>query len=62
MGIGLLLRKWGSFEGFDLLLGHLRGRVRVGCNQNMEPSVGIIDSQSVKWANNRSLNGMETRK
>jgi hypothetical protein len=46
-------------EEFDLLLDCLRGRVRVGRNQDMEPSAGIIDSQSVKWGNNRSLNGID---
>ena len=40
----------------------LRGRVRVGRDQNMEPSIGIIDSQSVKWGNNRSLNGIDGNK
>ena len=55
-------RKWASLEEFDLLLERLRGRVRVGRNQNMEPSVGIIDSQSVKWGNNRSLNGIDGNK
>ncbi len=28
----------------------------------MKPSVGIIDSQSVKWGNNRSLNGIDGNK
>ena len=28
----------------------------------MEPSVGIIDSQSVKWGNNQSLNGVDGNK
>ena len=41
-------RKWASLEEFDLLLERLRGSVRLGRNQSMEPSVGIIDSQSVK--------------
>ena len=27
--------------------------------QNMESSVGIMDSQSVKWGNNASLNGVD---
>ena len=37
-------RKWASLDVFDLLLDRLRGHVRVGRRQNMEPSVGIIDS------------------
>lgn len=28
----------------------------------MEPSVGIIDSQSVKWSNNQSLIGVDGNK
>lgn len=40
----------------------LRGTVRVNRNQNLEPSIGIIDSQSVKWGNNRSLNGIDGNK
>jgi len=55
-------RKWASLEEFDLLLERLRGSVRLGRNQNMEPSVGIIDSQSVKWGNNRSLKGIDGNK
>ena len=55
-------RKWASLEEFDLLLERLRGSVRLGRNQSMEPSVGIIDSQSVKWGNNRSLNGIDGNK
>lgn len=42
-------RKWASLSDFDLLLDKLRGHVRVKRGQNMEPSVGIIDSQSVRW-------------
>lgn len=45
-----------------LFLEKLRGHVRVERNQNMEPGVGIIDSQSVKWGNNQSLNGVDGNK
>lgn len=55
-------RKWASLDEFDLLLERLRGSVRVIRGQNQEPSVGIIDSQSVKWGNNRSLNGFDGNK
>lgn len=55
-------RKWASLNVFDLLLDRLRGHVRVERSQNMEPSVGIIDSQSVKWGNNQSLNGVDGNK
>lgn len=55
-------RKWDSLDVLDLLLDRLRGRVRVERSQNMEPSVGIIDSQSVKWGNNQSLNGVDGNK
>ncbi|MCD8235506.1 MAG: hypothetical protein LUD00_02390 [Prevotellaceae bacterium] len=52
-------RKWASQLNFDLLLEKLRGHVRLKRGQNMEPSVGIMDSQSVKWGNNASLNGVD---
>lgn len=55
-------RKWASLEIFDLLLERLRGHVRVVHGQNIEPSVDIIDSQSFKWGNNQSLNGIEGNK
>ncbi len=55
-------RKWASLEEFDLLLEHLGGGVRLTRNQSMEPSVEIIDSQSVKWENNRSLTGTGKQK
>ena len=55
-------RKWASLEDFDLLLDKLRGHIRVKRGQNAEPSLGIIDSQSVKWGNNYSLNGIDGNK
>ncbi len=55
-------RKWASLLDFDLLLEKLRGYVRVTRGQNMEPSVGIMDSQSVKWGNNAALNGIDGNK
>lgn len=55
-------RKWASLEEFDLLLERLRGHVRVKQGQNIEPNVGIIDSQSVKWGNNAALNGVDGNK
>ena len=55
-------RKWASLDEFDLLLERLRGNVRVIRGQHQEPSVGIVDSQSVKWGNNRSLNGIDGNK
>ena len=55
--------KWANAEDFDLLLSKLRETVRLKLNQNREPSLGIMDSQSVRWGNNRSLNSVsETKK
>ena len=48
-------RKWSSLGEFDLLLNNLREKVRVKNGQNPEASVGIMDSQSVRWGDNRSL-------
>lgn len=55
-------RKWIELEGFDELLEKLRGKVRVKIGQNALPSLGIMDSQSVRWGNYRSLNGIDGNK
>lgn len=55
-------RKWSFYEEFDLLLSRLRESVRVKRKQNKEPSLGIMDSQSVKWGNNKALNDMDGNK
>lgn len=55
-------RKWCSLEEFDLLLGHLRSQVRIKYNQNASPSLGILDSQSVRWGTNTALNGVDGNK
>jgi len=54
--------KWANAEDFDLLLSKLREKVRLKLNQNREPSLGIMDSQSVRWGNNRSLKGFDGNK
>ena len=55
-------RKWADLEEFDVLLSKLRESVRVKLGQNACPSIGIVDSQSVRWGNNRSLNGIDGNK
>ena len=54
--------KWSNAEDFDLLLAKFRGKVRFKRNQKSEPSLGIMYSQSVRWGNNRSLNGFDGNK
>jgi transposase len=54
--------KWASAEQFDLLLSALRTKERVKRGQNSNPSVGIMDSQSVRWGNNRAFNGIDGNK
>lgn len=54
--------KWTHAEDFDLLLFKLREKVRLKRGQNKEPSLGIMESQSVRWGNNRSLNGFDGNK
>ncbi len=51
-------RKWSDLEEFDLLLSSLREKVRAKRHQKASASLGIIDSQSVKWGDNKSLNGI----
>jgi len=55
-------RKWAFVGEFDLILSKLRESVRMKRGQNGEASVGIMDSQSVRWGNNRSLNGFDGNK
>ena len=64
LGIGIYYyyRKWSSLGEFDLSLNNLREKVRVKNGQNTEASVGIMDSQSVRWGDNRSLNGIDGNK
>lgn len=54
--------KWSYLEQFDLLLSKLTERVRINKGQNAQANLGIIDSQSVRWGNNRSLNGFDGNK
>jgi len=55
-------KKWSDLEQFDLLLEKLRERVRIKKGQNAQASLGILDSQSVRWGNNRSLNSYDGNK
>jgi len=55
-------KKWSDLEQFDLLLAKLRELVRVKKGQNAEASLGILDSQSVRWGNNRALNSYDGNK
>jgi putative transposase len=54
--------KWAGLDWFDLLLEKLRHKVRVKMGQKSEASLGIIDSQSVRWGNNKSLNSYDGNK
>jgi transposase len=55
-------KKWSMLDCFDLLLAKLREIVRYGMGQNRQAGLGIMDSQSVRWGNNRSLNGYDGNK
>ncbi|MEN9917951.1 MAG: hypothetical protein RL662_387 [Bacteroidota bacterium] len=55
-------RKWSFYEEFDLLLSRLRESVRLKRKQNRESSLGIMDSQSVKWGNNKAPNDIDGNK
>src|SRR5690606_25904849 len=54
--------KCANREDFDLLLSKLREKIGSERKQNCAPSLGIMDSQSVRWGNNRSLNGFDGNK
>ena len=55
-------KKWSDLEQFDLLLSKLRECVRIKKGQAAEASLGILDSQSVRWGNNKSLNSYDGNK
>jgi transposase len=55
-------RKWGSDGTLDLLLDSLRSKARVRKDQGATPTMGIIDSQSVRGANNRTVKGIDGNK
>ena len=55
-------RKWSSLGEFDLLLNNLREKVRAKIGQKAEAGMGVMDSQSVRWGENRSLNGIDGNK
>jgi transposase len=55
-------KKWSDLEQFDLLLSKLREHVRIKKGQNAEASLGVLDSQSVRWGNNRALNSFDGNK
>lgn len=54
--------KWAVLDWFDLLLEKLRSKVRIKLGQKSEASLGIMDSQSVRWGNNRALNSYDGNK
>lgn len=54
--------KWSDLELYDLILEKLRAKVRVKMGQKEEANLGIMDSQSVRWGNNRALNGIDGNK
>lgn len=55
-------RKWVDEEVFDRLLDKLRSKARVRKGQNERATLGIMDSQSVRWGNNRSLKSYDGNK
>jgi putative transposase len=52
-------RKWAEQTDFDLLLIDLRESIRFRRGQNKQAGAGIMDSQSVRWGNNCSPNGID---
>ena len=55
-------RRWHDCGTYDELLERMRIDSRVSKGQNEDASVGIIDSQSVRSANNRSLMSIDGNK
>ena len=55
-------RKWVEEELFDKLLDKLRSKVRIKKGQKARATLGIMDSQSVRWSNNRSFKSYDGNK
>ena len=55
-------KKWEHRLDYDLLLQSLREKVRTNMGQAARPSLGIVDSQSVRWGNNKATNGYDGNK
>jgi putative transposase len=47
---------------YDLLLSKFRESVRLKRKQKAAASLGIVDSQTVRWGNNKSLSGIDGNK
>lgn len=54
--------KWLEEGIFDFIMDKLRIKARLNKNQNAEASAGIVDSQTVRWGNNRSLKSIDGNK
>ena len=55
-------RKWSSLGEIDLLLNRLCGKIRTQRGQNREASLGIMDSLSVRWGDNRNPKSFDGNK
>lgn len=55
-------RKWVEAEVFDRVLDKLRSRIRLSKGQKPRATLGIMDSQTVRWGNNRSLKSYDGNK
>jgi transposase len=55
-------RKWIKDEIFDKVLDKLRSKARLKNGQSEKATLGIVDSQTVKWGNNRSLKSYDGNK
>jgi transposase len=55
-------RKWIAAEVFDMILDKLRSKARISKGQQSRATLGIMDSQSVRWGNNRSLKSYDGNK
>lgn len=55
-------RKWVNEELYDLILEKLRSKIRVKHGQQPRAGLGIMDSQTVRWGNNRSFKSYDGHK
>jgi transposase len=54
--------KWAEEGIYDFIMNRLRIKARIKKHQNADATLGIVDSQSVRSANNRSLKSVDGNK
>jgi len=54
--------QWNENGSFDILLDRVRGKARINKEQNENPTLGVMDSQTVRSANRMALKSVDGNK